>query len=83
MTRTTKWSPELEQGGEFRWRGICESLSQYAPPDILFDALRQLAQELCHLQGMLEAHGTPTSILTMPVLGYNYLPEKLKRWDLI
>ncbi|MEI7189516.1 hypothetical protein [Dickeya dianthicola] len=45
--------------------------------------LQQTATQLVGLKARLQARGVPESILTMPSIGFDYLPEKLQRWGLL
>ncbi|MCT8571003.1 HipA domain-containing protein [Glaesserella parasuis] len=87
IPRTTMWDskghPALELGGEYRFDLIAEQLDDLCPADKLLDALRQTAQQLVGLKARLEARGVPTAILTYPSISLDYLPEKLKRWQLL
>ncbi|QKO15132.1 hypothetical protein HAT91_03543 [Dickeya solani] len=47
------------------------------------ERLRETAVQLVGLKARLQARGVPESILTMPSIGFDYLPEKLQRWGLL
>ncbi len=83
IIRSTKWGSPYEEGGEYRWQAICEKLNPWCPADESFAALQGLAQQLHTLQQRLGDYPVPQSILTMPALGFDYIPDKLKRWQLL
>lgn len=87
IPRSTTWSSRdsvpLELGGQFRFDLIAESLADLCDPEQLLTALRQLAEQLVGLKSRLITRGVPQSILNYPAIGFDYLPEKLQRWQLI
>lgn len=83
IARTMKWHRNLESGGEYNFVGIAESLSDLLPADDLLSALHQTAAQCLDLKVRLAAKGLPEQILTMPSIGFDYIPEKLRRWGLL
>jgi serine/threonine-protein kinase HipA len=81
VTRTTKWGPPFEEGGEFRWQSITEELSDLCPSETSLSALKQTARQLIGLQQRLEARGVPERILE--VIQVKWLKTKLTRWGLL
>ncbi|MFD2437595.1 hypothetical protein [Modicisalibacter luteus] len=45
--------------------------------------LREIATRLVGLKARLSARGVPASVLEMPVMGFDYLDEKLRSWGLV
>lgn len=82
IPRSTTWKI-FELGGEYRFESIAESLAKWCEPDALFAELKALAQKLVDLKQRLKVRGVPQSILDFPAIGFDYLPEKLQRWNLI
>ncbi|MCI4236731.1 type II toxin-antitoxin system HipA family toxin [Dickeya dianthicola] len=83
IARTTKWPEPLEIGGEYQFEWIAELLSDMLPPALLMEKLCETAVQLVGLKARLQARGVPESILTMPSIGFDYLPGKLQRWGLL
>ncbi|WP_228064852.1 HipA domain-containing protein [Muribacter muris] len=83
ITWSSKTSPPLELGGEYRFDLIVQRLADLCPPDRLLDELRQTAEQLIGLKARLLERGTPESILNFPAIGFDYLPDKLSRWKLL
>ncbi|PJG85663.1 type II toxin-antitoxin system HipA family toxin [Conservatibacter flavescens] len=87
IIRLTTWSTQgkhpLEQGGQYNYAAIIESLSDLVEPEVLWQELRKLAAQLVDLKMRLTKRGVPKSILTFPSIGFDYLPEKLTRWGLL
>ena len=81
--RTTTWGAPLENGGEYDFPSIAQSFADLADPNVLLAELKLTAERLVDLKHRLHQRGVPSRILEMPVLGYDYLPEKLQRWGLL
>lgn len=82
VTRSMRWGSPYEEGGEFDWPAIAESLGGLVEPDRLMAELEALASRLLGLRERLQAKGMPPRLLDMPTLGLVYLDDKLKRWGL-
>lgn len=82
ITRTTKWPSPLEEGGNFNWHLIAIELKDLVSPDRMLHELVLLADRLTGLRDRLEARGVPNSILEFPSLGFNYLDQKIRNWQL-
>ena len=83
IIRSTTWGAPLESGGEYDFPAIAQSFADLADPNILLAELKSTAERLVDLKHRLHQRGVPSRILEMPVLGYDYLPEKLQRWGLL
>lgn len=83
VPRSTSWGSPLEEGGKYNWQAIAEELADLAEPSYLLQELQTLAGKLTGLKPRLAARGVPDSILNMPVMGFDYLDDKLKNWGLI
>lgn len=83
MTWARKGDNPQEFAGEYRFDLIAESLSDLIEPDLLLTELRCLATKLIDLKSRLEQRGVPQTILNFPAIGFDHLPEKLRRWRLI
>lgn len=83
VPRTTNWNNEFQQAGNINWLALCESLSAYGDPAYFKNELRELALQLENLPDRLAKRGVPGSILTMPVMGFKHLTDKLGQWELI
>ncbi|MBR7888211.1 type II toxin-antitoxin system HipA family toxin [Marinomonas sp. A79] len=81
ITRTTKWGPPFEEGGEYRWQAITEALNNLCPSETSLLALKQTANKLKGLQQRLETRGVPKRILE--VIQVKWLDTKLARWGLL
>ncbi|TDR06324.1 type II toxin-antitoxin system HipA family toxin [Marinomonas communis] len=81
VTRTTKWGPPFEEGGEYRWHAITEELGDLCPSNISFSALQNTAQKLVGLQDRLTERGVAERILR--VIQIEWLETKLTRWGLL
>ncbi|VVQ04865.1 hypothetical protein PS925_02699 [Pseudomonas fluorescens] len=92
VTRTTKWSRDLERAGDVDWRGVCRALADIAEPDdplaalcdapALFERLREDAQRLAALPDILTASGLPDRTMNHPGIHLKNLEQRLKEWDL-
>nr|WP_299244157.1 HipA domain-containing protein [uncultured Halomonas sp.] len=82
VTRTTQWGSPLEEGGNIDWQAVAQALADWVPPERLISELRVLGHQLLGLESRLRARGVPERILDMPVMGFAYLDEKLRRWGL-
>ena len=83
IIRSTTWGAPLETGGEYDFSAIAQSFADLADPDALLAELQSTAEKLLDLKHRLHQRGVPSRILEMAGLGYDYLPEKLKRWGLL
>ena len=87
IIRTTRWSSSgnspQELGGEYDFQQIAESLRHWVQPDDLLAELSTLASQVIDLGSRLAERGVPESILHHPAIGFQYLPQKLKKWGLI
>ena len=87
IIRTTRWSSSgnspQELGGEYDFQQIAESLRHWVQPDDLLAELSTLASQVVDLGLRLAERGVPKSILHHPAIGFQYLPQKLKKWGLI
>ncbi|WED22031.1 HipA domain-containing protein [Vibrio sp. JC009] len=83
IPRTTKWGQQFEVGGEYNFPGIADSLADLIPAEELLTALKASAKQLLDLKARLEQRGVPEQIITMPAIGFDYIPEKLTRWGLL
>ena len=83
IIRSTTWGSPYEEGGEYRWNKITQQLSAWCEPDISMMKLKQLASKLLTLKERLIARGVPDQVMVMPVLGFDFIDAKLKRWGLL
>jgi serine/threonine-protein kinase HipA len=83
VPRSTSWGSPLEEGGQYNWRAIANELADLAEPARVLAELKALAGKLAGLKQRLQARGVPESILNMPAMGFDYLDDKLKRWELL
>lgn len=82
VPRTTTWGSPLEEGGHYNWQAIAERLADLVDPEQLLAELGTLARQLSGLKQRLQGRGVPDSIIRMPVMGFDYLDEKLNSWKL-
>ncbi|SMQ28191.1 serine/threonine-protein kinase HipA [Pseudomonas helmanticensis] len=92
LTRTTKWSKDLERAGEVDWRGVCRALADISDPEDplaaladapnSFERLREDAQRLAALPDILMASGLPDRTMNHPGIHLKNLEQRLKEWDL-
>lgn len=73
----------IEEGGEYRWVKITEQLEHWCDPQLSLATLRKLANKLIGLKQRLIDRGIPQQIIEMPVLSFDYIEDKLKRWELL
>ena len=83
VVRSTTWGSPYEEGGEYRWALITQKLAPWCPPELAFETLQRLARKLVHLKQRLIDKGVPQQIVDMPVLSFDYIEAKLKRWELL
>lgn len=83
IVRLTTWGSPYEEGGEYRWQAITEKLANLCDPNLSLNALQTLAKKLLDLKQILIRQGVPRQIIDMPVLGFDYIEQKLKRWQLL
>lgn len=83
VTRTTTWGSPYEEAGRFDWLLIAQALADLVEPERIISELRQLAAQLGGLGERLAARGVPAQLLAKPTFGFDFLSEKLKRWQLV
>ena len=83
VTRSTTWGSPYEEGGEYRWDLITQQLGHLCDPRLSLRTLKSLAVKLLGLKERLIQRGVPEQIIKMPVLSFDYIEAKLKRWDLL
>lgn len=83
VVRTTTWGTPYEEGGELRWMQIAEKLENLCPIEKSMEALKSTASKLVGLHDRLAEHGVPSRILAFPTIGFEYLEQKLTRWELL
>lgn len=83
VTRTTTWGSPYEEAGRFDWLAIAHALSDLVEPERVISELRQLAMQLGGLRERLAARGVPAQLLAKPTFGFDFLDEKLTRWQLV
>ncbi|WP_454889966.1 HipA domain-containing protein [Serratia quinivorans] len=83
IPRTTKWAQKLEVGGEYNYEAITAALADLVPENELMHALKTTAKQLVGLKERLQNRGVPRQIIEMPSIGFDYIPEKLKKWGLL
>lgn len=82
ITRTTKWSLDVERAGQINWRAACELLSGIIEPDMAFDRLRADAELLRALPDLLRAEGLPDVTMNHPQIALKHLDQRLQEWGL-
>ncbi len=82
VIRTLQWGSPFEEGGRFDWHGIAATLTDLVEPEQLLSELGILARQLVGLRERLLQRGVSERLLTMPVLGFEYLDRKLTQWGL-
>ena len=82
ITRTTKWSRDVERAGQIDWRGACESLSAIIEPGMAFERLRADAELLRALPDLLRAEGLPELKMNHPQIALKNLDQRLREWGL-
>ncbi|WP_321838207.1 HipA domain-containing protein [Pseudomonas kulmbachensis] len=80
ITRSTKWSKEVEIGGKVNWRAACESLSGIIQPELAFERLRADAEHLRALPDLLQ--GLPDVTFNHPQIALKNLDQRLREWGL-
>lgn len=83
VIRSTTWGSPYEEGGEYQWIQISQKLAPWCDPDISLETLKSLANKLLGLKQRLIDKGIPKQIIEMPVLSFDYIEAKLKRWELL
>ncbi len=83
VTRSTTWESPYEEGGEYRWDLITQQLAHLCDPRLSLRTLKSLAVKLLGLKERLIQRGVPEQIIKMPVLSFDYIEAKLKRWNLL
>ena len=82
VIRTVQWRSPFEEGGNFDWHGIATALADLVEPEQLLNELGTLARHLVGLRERLHQRGVSDRLLTMPVVGLEYLDRKLAQWGL-
>ena len=82
VIRTVQWGSPFEEGGNFDWHGIATALADLVEPEQLLNELGTLARHLVGLRERLHQRGVSDRLLTMPVVGLEYLDRKLAQWGL-
>ncbi|MFC3114725.1 type II toxin-antitoxin system HipA family toxin [Cellvibrio fontiphilus] len=83
VTRSTTWGSPYEEAGRFDWVAIAHALGDLVEPERVISELRQLAAQLGDLRERLAARGVPAQLLAKPTFGFDFLAEKLTRWQLV
>lgn len=83
IIRSTTWGSPYEEGGEYRWINIAENLAPWCEQQQSLNCLKSLAVKLVGLKQRLIQRGAPIQIIDMPVLSFDYIDAKLKRWGLL
>lgn len=83
VIRTTTWGTPYEEGGELHWTRIVGKLEHLCPIKKSMDALQSTALTLVGLQDRLVERGVPDRIISFPTIGFEYLEQKLARWELL
>ncbi|WP_062059731.1 type II toxin-antitoxin system HipA family toxin [Cellvibrio sp. OA-2007] len=83
ITRSTTWGSPYEEGGRFDWIKIAHALADVAPPEAIIEELMALAKKLKGLPERLAERGVSTRLLQLPAIGFDFLDEKLKAWELL
>ena len=83
VVRTTTWGTPYEEGGELRWTRIAERLEDLCPIEKSMEALQSTALKLVGLGDRLAEREVPVRILSFPTIGFEYLEQKLTRWELL
>lgn len=83
ISRTFTWGAGMENGGEYDFQRIADSLSDLVDPTSLLSALRMTAEALTELPVNLVRRGVPESVMTHPSIHYSNLTNKLTRWGLL
>ena len=92
VIRTTTWGAagRLELGGDFDWIKIALEIEELlrrsgftVTADSVIEELSRLAAKLVNLKPRLADQGVPESIVNLPAIGFKFLNDKLKKWDLI
>ncbi len=82
VIRTLQWGSPFEEGGNFDWHSIAAALSDLVEPERVLSELGTLAHQLVGLRERLRQRGVSERLLTMPVVGLEYLDRKLAQWRL-
>jgi len=83
IPRTMTWGAPYEEGGDFRWKQIAENLEGLCPIERSIEALKDTASKLVGLENRLAERGVPERVLSFPAIGFEYLEQKLTRWELL
>lgn len=83
VIRSTTWGSPYEEGGEYRWIQITQKLAPWCDPNLSLNTLKSLATKFVGLKQRLIDKGVPKQITEMPVLSFDYIEAKLKRWELL
>jgi serine/threonine-protein kinase HipA len=83
ITRTTKWPQSIEVAGEVNWRQACAALAQWTNTDVLYERLRDAANNFLALPDLLSDQGLPSSTMNHPRIALRNLQQRLSRWELV
>lgn len=88
ITRTSRWSPANELGGDFNWRGICAEAAEVhaeLDADDLWQSLISLAAELEQLPRLAQDYAVPAQVLALHSgkLDLQNTAQRLKNWGLL
>jgi serine/threonine-protein kinase HipA len=82
ITRTTKWSRDVERAGQVDWRAACESIGGLIEPQAAFERLCADAEQLRALPDLLRAEGLPELTMNHPQIALKNLDQRLRQWGL-
>ncbi len=82
ITRSTRWSRDVELGGRIDWLAVCASLEWIAPASFFVDALKDFARVITPLPDLLLEAGMSQKVLEFQGVYLQELPETLKTWGL-
>ncbi len=83
ITRTTKWSADIERAGEVDWLAACRALAVWADPQQLYEQLREDVQQLRALPDLLHDLGLPAQTMNHPRIPLKRLDSRLQAWGLL
>ena len=77
VTRLFKWGRECERSGLVQFNRVAEHLAEFADPALLLGSLREIAERLLDLPGLLQALDCPQEILEFPAIAFESTKDKL------
>lgn len=83
ITRLFKWGAPYEVGASINYPAIAHQVEQYIAPEKLMAELNAIATKLLNLPEQLETAGCPEQIMQMPIMGFNYLEQRLTTMGLL